>query len=1020
MTRILFLAVLTFVLGRHASAQFSVALQQPACYGACNGSAHIIDSTGQYHHYAWSTGDTFSTISNLCAGTYQCTIRNSNGTNIDTIVAGIQQPALLTINTSVLKHVKCYGDTSASILFNTSGGTGTRYNFIWSNGLHGFLSNGDTFPLSAGNYSITITDAHACSASSGFIITQPSPITLSGQINNTTSCGTCNGSIILTASGGNSNTYSFHWATGATTQSLVNLCNGGYYTTVTDSAGCSVNATYNVLADTNLLGISFSTVTNIDCSHPTGTLFAQRSGGTAPYHFLWSTGSTLPDIFSLQAGIYSVSITDSLGCFATATDTIQNLGLQISSAHITDFRCDNNKGSIRITVSQGTAPYTLRWSGGATTDTLDGLLPGTYTVTVSDHGGCTITPTFTVAQVNTSLNVQVSKTDVSCQNINNGVAIANVSGGLAPFNYLWNTTSYQTTDTAIGISAGAYHVRVIDAYGCSVQVNVNIGLNDTAGISTTSYIANCDSGGIAIAHVATGTGPYTYLWSTNPTQSSDTAFNVPAGNYTVSVTDAGGCTRVSNGQIQFSCVGLVTGTVFYDANANCIKNNGEQGVPGVPVLVTNHNITFEGVTNLNGQYSIPITQAGGYRILTGVNASSTILQYGNSTCGYLEACPASDTITFVTLNDTFRNYNFGFVGTPDFDLAVNAGWGATNASLVKEYWVLYANEAFITPYNGQATVTFNYDPNLTFQSGIPAPVNNTNTHTLTWVVDSLPSPVFTWAKRLRAFFSVPLNLPADYLYKNDFHIAPYSGDCDTANNSIYTQQIAGLPATSVSKDVYPVGNLNLSDTVLTYTIHFQNTGTDTAGIIRVTDSLSPYLDPLSVQNIACSQLFDQYYIAPGAILTWIFNPANLPPASTNALTSAGFISFTAKLKSGTQPGYFINNTATVLLNNNPAVATNTTTNFISFPTSIQQIAGSNISVKVFPNPFSDVTNFEVEGINERYDFELTDITGRVVKTLNAQGSGKFSLSRERLSKGVYFYRFLIDNQQVANGKLVID
>ena len=155
-------------------------------------------------------------------------------------------------------------------------------------------------------------------------------------------------------------------------------------------------------------------------------------------------------------------------------------------------------------------------------------------------------------------------------------------------------------------------------------------------------------------------------------------------------------------------------------------------------------------------------------------------------------------------------------------------------------------------------------------------------------------------------------------------------------------------------------------------------------------------------------------------MTWIFNPAHLPPASINALTSAGFISFTAKIKSGTQPGYTINNTATVKIDNGNTVTTNTTSNFIAFPTAIQQVPGSNITIKVFPNPFNDIVSFDVNGIDGAYDFEMIDVTGRVVKNKSLQGSGHFTLGRGQLANGVYFYRFIINNQVAGNGKLVIN
>ena len=594
-----------------------------------------------------------------------------------------------------------------------------------------------------------------------------------------------------------------------------------------------------------------------------------------------------------------------------------------------------------------------------------------------------------------------------------------LTGGLAPYNYLWYSSPYQTVDTAINLAAGNYRVRVIDTFGCTIFDSVTIQNNYSSQVSTTTTIGNCDSMGSASAIITTGSPPYTYLWNTHPADTTATIRNVLVGNYQVSVTDASGCTRTGSVNIQFSCIGLVTGTVFYDANANCIIDNGEQGIAGVPVAVTNNNVTFEGTTNLSGDYSIQVTAPGTYKIITGVSESSAILQYGNSACGYLEACPSNDVITFATLNDTFQHYNFGFVGSSDFDLAINAGWGPVDANHLKEYWALYTNEAFIQPYTNTATITFNYDSNLIFQSGIPTPVNDAAAHTLTWTVDSIPSPTFVWTKRVRAFFTVPTDLPVDYPLKNDFHIEPYAGDCDTGNNSIYTEQIAGLPDKPISKEVVPHGDLGSADSVLTYTIFFQNRGPDIATVIKVTDTLSFYLDPSSVQNIASSPLYNQFYIAAGAVLTWVFNPIDLPSSQVDSLNSAGFISFTAKLRPGTPRGYYIKNHAAIAINNNVPVVTNTTSSYLSFPVSITEVEENAVGVKVFPNPFDNVTNIVVEGFNGKYDFELTDMTGRVVEKVGSILGNRFQVNRDGLAAGVYSFRLTGNGKTIAWGKLVV-
>jgi len=1019
MKRFLLTLLVTLVICTHLKAQLTIAGQNPSCYGFCNGAAQIINQgIGQYH-YLWNTGDTIDGISGLCAGNYQCIVSDSLYLVIDTLKINLQQPAPLAISPISITNVPCYGRNNGYVRFSATGGIGTAYNFTWSTGYQGILRDSTIFNLPAGNYSISITDVNNCPASTSFSISQPEAITTSAQYTNATSCGTCNGTITTSSSGGSSLTFNYHWSTGATSATISGLCPGAYGLTVTDTTGCSAKTNYNIFSNQNSLTVSFSTATNIDCQHPGGFLFATPAGNNGPVQYLWSTGSTAPDIFNLPAGVYQVGVTDSSGCFATATDTIQNLGISIATLQHQDFSCETNSGLLIISPGQGTPPYTLHWSTGSTSDTLSGLLPGTYTVTVTDHANCSASKAFSISQVNNAVSLQATGVSMNCKNIHNGSAFVYPYGGSMPYTYQWNTIPAQLTDTATGLATGNYIVKVTDSFGCTISASVSVDSNYSQ-VTTSVTIGNCDSTGSATANLTTGTPPFTYLWSSQPAQTTATADSLYIGTYSVSVTDSTGCTRTGAANVQFNCKGYITGTVFYDINANCHLDGGENGIAGLTVLATNSDITFSGVTNLSGQYTIPITATGQYSIITAVNSSSAILQYGGGGCGYFEVCPASDTITFTTLNDTFPNHNFGFVGSSDFDLAIQAGWSPVGSNLQKQYWILYANHAFLAPYTDSATITFNYDPNLTFQSGIPAPVNDAGNHILTWRVDSIPSPTYLWADRVQAFFTVASGLPAGYQLKNSFHIEPYAGDCDTSNNSVYTTEIAGLSAVPISKEVYPEGDITMSDSILTYTIRFQNTGADSVHIVKITDSLSFWLDPQSVVNIASSPLFNQFSIMPGGVLTWVFNPAGLPDSATNVLASAGFVSFKAKFKAGIVPGATIQNKAQIFFDNLPPVATNTVADYIPFPVAVSEIANNPISVQIFPNPFNDMATVLVDGLSSPYDFELMDITGRRVKSLHAITTTRFQINRASLTPGVYIYGIYSNNQPVFYGKVVVE
>ena len=152
----------------------------------------------------------------------------------------------------------------------------------------------------------------------------------------------------------------------------------------------------------------------------------------------------------------------------------------------------------------------------------------------------------------------------------------------------------------------------------------------------------------------------------------------------------------------------------------------------------------------------------------------------------------------------------------------------------------------------------------------------------------------------------------------------------------------------------------------------------------------------------------------------MFSPAGIPDSATNALASAGFISFKAKLKSGTQPGYTVQNKASVSFDSHSSIVTNTTANYISFPLSIAQLTDAQISVKVFPNPFSTIVTIMIDGINTSYTFELIDVTSRAVKKLDDITTNRFQIERGDITSGVYLYRISVNHKALAYGKLVVD
>jgi hypothetical protein len=219
---------------------------------------------------------------------------------------------------------------------------------------------------------------------------------------------------------------------------------------------------------------SSATTTNIDCNgQASGSATANVVGGAAPLTYAWSNGATTQTVSNLPAGIYTVTVTDANGCTVTQPVTItEPSSLQVTGISTVNGCFGDNAGSIDISVTGGTAPYTYLWSNGSTAQDVSNLVAGIYTVTVSDNAGCTSTFISTITQPASPINLSVSSTDEMMGM--DGTATATVSGGTPSYTYFWMPGG-ATTSSISGLAAGTYTVMVLDANGCGDTLEVAVG-----------------------------------------------------------------------------------------------------------------------------------------------------------------------------------------------------------------------------------------------------------------------------------------------------------------------------------------------------------------------------------------------------------------------------------------------------------------------------------------------------------------------------------------------------------------
>ena len=535
-------------------------VRRPVCNTLANGQV-TMSAAGGTPGYTYSQGAGAYSASGvfgpLASGTYTFNIMDANGCIKDTVITltdSLHISGLFTITPAL-----CYDQASGTITVNGAGGV-SPYTYSIGSGIY---SGTDVYTaLGAGSYDIHIKDVNGCTDDTTVAVGQPTNIIPAISITQPSCYGFSDGSITISGAGGTpAYTYSFDNSAYTGTATYPGLPAGTDSVMIKDANGCLHDTTFTIGQPTQLTIGSLSW-TNIKCNGGAdGTITVTGAGATAPYTYAVNASafqvSTL--LTGLVAGAQVVYVKDSHGCEIDSTITLtQPAPLVFTGADTVNPTCQGYKdGSVVLHVSGGTMPYLYSIDNitFGSANAFDTLAEGTYTFYIQDADNCTNDTTITLTGLPHILIDNVSVTAPTCYGATNGTITLVASGGVPALYYtISGNPVHQPTGAFGGLNSGDYVIVITDNRNCTKDSTVEVPQPDSlsiiAAITPNECIGYDTHGGVQVT-ISGGTEPFTYLWSTDPVQTTSGITGLPNGAYTVWVKDANNCSDSLTVQVTY-------------------------------------------------------------------------------------------------------------------------------------------------------------------------------------------------------------------------------------------------------------------------------------------------------------------------------------------------------------------------------------------------------------------------------------------------------------------------------------
>ncbi len=513
-----------------------------SCNGGNNGSVSVSPVGGvSPYTYSWSSGETTSSIGSKTANTYSLTIQDNAGCSVTGSVTITQPASALATNLTITANVSCYGNNNGNAQSIPSGGT-SPYTYAWSSG----ETTSGISSKTANTFTLTVQDNHGCSLTSSVTISQPNVLTSNSSIVTNAGCnGYSNGSAQSAPAGGTS-PFTYAWSSGETTSSIVGKSANTYTLTVRDNNGCSATGSVTITQSSAVVANWWS-IYNVSCFGGTnGKVISTVYGGTNPYSYLWTTGSTTGTASGLSANTnYTLTVTDKNGCTGTNSISLTQPAAVLSEtiAFNSNLTCFGNKsGSATSNPTGGTSPYSYSWlPSGGTSQTSISLPSGNDNCKVTDAHGCTTTANVTLTQP-AVISAIFTHIIPYCNGTSSGSITAAGKGGSGIYTgYTWAPYGGNSA-TAINLSAQTYTVTVTDNNGCTGTATNVLGEPSAVAVTVPTFTCVTGGKGTVVANVTGGTPAYHYIWSNGTsTVGILKTETLPNGSYTVTVFDSHNC-----------------------------------------------------------------------------------------------------------------------------------------------------------------------------------------------------------------------------------------------------------------------------------------------------------------------------------------------------------------------------------------------------------------------------------------------------------------------------------------------